>query len=71
MRYSFLAVNGKTAFGRTQPLQALLYKKSWSRDQRRSAYFSRTYQKPNRNFLVPQEKLILGALNTAITTLCG
>lgn len=68
---SYLAVNGITAFGRTQPLRALLYKKSWSKDQQRSAYFSRTYQKPKHNFVVPQEKLILGALNTAITILCG
>lgn len=68
---SCLAVNGITAFGRTQPLRALLYKKSWSKDQRRSAYFSRTYQERTLNFFVLQEKLILGALNTAITTLCG
>ena len=37
--------------------------KSWSKDQRRSAYSSRTYQKPKHKFVVLQEKLILGALN--------
>lgn len=66
--FSFLK---RTYPGRAKSMRALLYKKSWSFDQRRSAYFSRTYQKPKHKFVVLQEKLILGALNTAITTVYG